>query len=178
MTTNQNVRNLSIAIIALILVSFSGDKDPLHKREFHISLTEVRDGVAQNKTINDEIVFKDGKLYSGFLEDKFGFKWIRYRINKDSVFTDSTDTEVRYIVLDASATNDEDLTVMIALDQVEWDLDGTVKITKKDKIKKYYDLVGREKGGKPKKEKKKNEKPSVPVADPNAPPLPENQGRQ
>jgi hypothetical protein len=177
MSTHQNNRNLIIAMLAFILISFTTDKDPLHKREFHISLTEVKDGVASSKVIADEMVFKDGKLYSGYLEEKFGYKWIRYRINKDSVYTDSTDTEVRLLMLDASATNDEDLTVMIALDQVEWDLDGTIKITKKDKLKKYFDVVGREKGGKPKKEKKKKDAPR-PVADPNAPPLPENENRK
>lgn len=39
----------------------------------------------------------------------------------------------------------------------EWDLDGTIKITRNDKLKKYYDIAGREKGGKPKKVKPRKE---------------------
>ena len=68
-------------------------------------LDESKDGVAGKKAISDKLEFKEGKLFSDYLYDKFGYKWIRYRINKDSIFTDSTDTEVRLLVVEASATN-------------------------------------------------------------------------
>lgn len=152
-----------LVLSALAILSFKGEKDALHKRQFNISLTEVKDGVPAKKVIADQMDFKDGKLYSEFLEEKFGYRWIRYRINKDSIYTDSTDTEVRLLQVDASATNEDNQTVIITFDQVEWDLDGSIKITKNDKVKKYYDMSGREKGGKPKKVKKKAE------TDPNAP---------
>lgn len=106
----------------------------------------------------DKLYFKNGKLFSDFLYDKFGYKWIRYRINKDSIFTDSTDTEVRFLLVEASLTDDNNQTVLLDFTTQEWDLDGTIKITKNDKLKKYYDMAGREKGGKPKKVKKKRKK--------------------
>jgi hypothetical protein len=164
MTKERRFSNKQVFVLlaaAIVLLSFKGEKDALHKRIFNISLTEVKDGIPAKKVITDQMDFKDGKLFSTFLEEKFGYKWIRYRINKDSIFTDSTDTEVRLLKVDASATNEDNQTVIINFDTQEWDIDGTIKITKNDKVKKYYDMVGREKGGKPKKEKKKKEELDV-----------------
>lgn len=146
---------LIAATLILGFLAFKSEKDPLHKRIFHVSLTEVKDGVAAKKTILDKFEFKDGKLFSDYFYDKFQYKWIRYRINKDSIFVDSTDTEVRQLEIEGSFTDDANQTVMMNFTIVEWDLDGTIKITKNDKIKKYFDIVGFEKGGKPKKVKKK-----------------------
>jgi hypothetical protein len=145
--------------ILLTSISFFGlaqtkEKDPLNKRVFNMSLAEMKDGVAQKKLLKDVMEFKNGKLFSELLNEKFGYKWIKYRIEKDSIFTDSTDTEVRYLQIEASATDESNQTVMISLIQLEWDLDGTYKITKNDKLKKHFDVTGREKGGKPKKDKK------------------------
>lgn len=128
--------------------------DPLHKRKFNVMLDEVKDGVPAKRTINDRIEFKNGRMNSTFLAEKYGYKWMRYRINKDSIFTDSTDTEVRYLQIEASMTDETNQTAVFEFVILEWDMDGTLKITKNDKVKKYYDVAGREKGGKPKKPKK------------------------
>jgi hypothetical protein len=145
---------LLFAVALVGLLAFKGEKDPLHKRVFNISLMEVKDGNAVKKPIADRMYFKDGKLFTDYLYDKFGFKYIRYRINKDSVYTDSTDTQVRLLVVEASATDEDNQTVIINFEQEEWDLEGVIRVTKNDKLKKYFDIVGREKGGKPKKKKK------------------------
>jgi hypothetical protein len=147
-----------IAIVA-IFFAFKAEHDYLHKRTFNISLDEIRDSVSvKKKPVKDQMVFKNGKLFSDYLNEKFGFSWIRYRINKDSVYTDSTDTEVRMLVVEASATDETNQTVMINFVAQEWDIDGEIKITKNDKLKKYFEMVGREKGGKPKKPKSQNKK--------------------
>lgn len=168
------VRPLSVCMVLFMtLVAFKSEKDSLHKRVFNIMLDEVKDGVpmkAEKKGIADKMSFKDGKLFSDFLFEKYGYKWMRYRINKDSVYTDSTDTEVRLLEVESSATNEDNQTVTINFVSVEWDLDGTIKITKNDKLKKYYDMVGREKGGKPKKQKKKKENKIFEIVDPNEEP--------
>jgi len=148
-----------IALISVFLASFKDEHDALHKREFNISLSETKNGVVAKKVISDKLVFKNGKLHSDFLYKKFGYKYIRYRINKDSVFTDPTDTEVRYLEVEASMTDDKNQTVLISFVTTEWDIDGTIKITKNDKLKRYYDMTGREKGGKPKKIKNKDRTP-------------------
>jgi len=159
-------------VVLFFALAFKTEKDPLHKRKFNIMLDESKDGVAGKKAISDKMEFKDGKLFSDYLYDKFGYKWIRYRINKDSIFTDSTDTEVRLLVVEASATNPDNTTVTINFESQEWDLDGTIKITKNDKLKKYFDFVGREKGGKPKKIKKKKENKLFEIIEPGTVPDP------
>ena len=158
------VRKLILLCGLVLLLAFKGEKDPLHKRVFNISLSEVKDGQPKGKTIADKMYFKDGKLFTDYLYDKFGYKYIRYRINKDSTYTDSTDTQVRMLEVEASATDEDNQTVIVTFIQEEWDIDGVIKITKNDKLKRYFDFVGREKGGKPKKPKNKNKKKLIEVA--------------
>lgn len=143
--------------VLLFLISFSckSEKDALHKRNYTIMFTEIKDNVAKNKTIMDKLKFKNCKLYSTYLSKKFNYKWLSYRINIDSVFIDSTDTEVRLLEIESTKTDDANITVKLNFTILEWQIDGTVKIIgSNDKIKKYFDLTGFEKGGKAKKEKK------------------------
>ena len=147
----------SIAVLAaliFILFAFKSENDPLHKRVFNISLDETRDSMSVKKPFKDKLEFKNGKVLSTYLKNKFGYSWIMYRITKDSVFVDSTETEVRMLEVDAHFTDDKNQTVFITFVTQEWDLDGEMKITKNDKLKKWFTMVGREKGGKPKKIKK------------------------
>jgi hypothetical protein len=166
MSLNKNItiKTLFVGFIILASFAFKDEKDPLHKRKFTVNLTEVKDNVPAKKSAMDEMEFKNGKLFSNYLYDKFQYKWIGYRINKDSVFIDSTDTEVRLLVVESTFTDDANQTVMLNFSIQEWDIDGYIKIVgKNDKIKKYFDLAGFEKGGKPKKVKKpKVKKPGDP----------------
>lgn len=147
---------LTLAFFFLFTFSFKAEKDPLHKREFTIKVTEVKEGSAPaKKPTMDKMAFKDGKLFSDFLYDKFQYKWLKYRINKDSIYTDSTDTEVRMFEVECTTTDEANQTLIVNLTIEEWDIEGTVKITKNDKLKKSFEIIGREKGGKPKKSKKK-----------------------
>lgn len=159
MNLKKIISSACLVIMGVVLMSatFKGDKDPLHKRIFNINLTEIKDEQPAKKSIMSRIEFKDGKLFCDYLFDKFEYKWIKYRINKDSIFTDETETEVRLLEVEASATDDKDQTIMINFNVQEWDIEGTMKLTKNDKLKKKFDFTGFEKGGKPKKEKKKKE---------------------
>ncbi|MCC6370732.1 MAG: hypothetical protein IT236_07005 [Bacteroidia bacterium] len=142
---------LLIGTLVFVLFAFKNEKDPLHKRTFNISLDEIRDSVSVKKPFKDVIEFKNGKLRSKYLKNKFAYDWMLYRITKDSTFIDSTETEVRWLEVEAHATDEKNQTVLINFTTVEWDIDGEIKITKNDKLKKYFEMVGREKGGKPKK---------------------------
>jgi len=160
----MKLKSLSI-YLGILALSFSffafvlpDEKDFLNKRTFNVTYVELKEGVAQKKTIASTIQFKNGKLLSPFLADKFGFKWIKYRVEKDSIYTDSTDTEVRYMDIEASATDDNNQTVMMTFNILEWDIEGVVKITKNDKLKKHFDFVGREKGKKLKAKKNQPDK--------------------
>jgi hypothetical protein len=156
----MNIKKV-ISICSLLLASFifinatlKEEKDPLHKRTFTLGITEVKDGQAAKKMVKDEMTFKDGKLFSDFLNQKFQYKWLKYRINRDSIYMDETETEVRLLEVEATSTDESNTTINISFKVEEWDIEGTIKMTKNDKPKKHFDFVGREKGGKPKKEKK------------------------
>lgn len=157
----MKLTGFSKGLIALFMLTgallFSQKEiDPLNKRKFNVSHNEIKDGVPQKKLMPDLIEFKGGKMFSDFLNEKFQYKWIKYRIEKDSIYTDSTDTEVRFLAIEATATDESNQTVMMSFTILEWDIEGTIKITKNDKLKKHFEFVGREKGGKPKKKKKKD----------------------
>jgi hypothetical protein len=159
----MNFKKLSLVVLlplACLALAFVKGKeyDALHKRKFNISISEVKEGSAPRKPVTDVIEFKDGKLFSDYLYDKMQYKWVKYRINKDSTFIDETETEVRYLEVEASTTDDKDQTLIMNFKVQEWDIEGTIKITKNDKPKKFFDFQGREKGGKPKKVKKEVEK--------------------
>jgi hypothetical protein len=164
----KKILPLSAIFLLTVFLTVSGfkeEKDALHKRNFNVNIVEIKDKIPQKKTIADEISFKDGKLYSGFLNDKFSYKWLKYRINRDSLYMDSTDTEIRLLEVEATTTDESNNTLLMNIKVEDWDIDGTIKITKNDKLKKYFEFTGREKGGKPKKEKKKKneDKPAVEV---------------
>ena len=77
----------------------------------------------------------------------------KYRINKDSLYIDDTETEIRYFEVEVSHTDDADQTMVMKITIDEYNIEGEVKITKKDKLKKMYVFSGREKYKKPKKGK-------------------------
>src|SRR5688572_11930356 len=112
---NYSAAALTLMLIVFICWGFKSEEDPLHKRSFTTSLSETKNGVVSKKVINDRMYFKNGKLFSDFLCDKFGYKWLRYRISKDSVFTDSTNTEVRLLLLEISETDEKNQTVYMDL---------------------------------------------------------------
>ncbi len=156
---STSLKVLIFTCLFLVSLAYKAEKDPLHKRVFNLMISEVKEGTAPaKKPVTDKLSFKDGKLFSDFLYDKFQYKWLKYRINKDSIYTDSTDTEVRLLEIESTTTDEANQTVIINFVVQEWDLDGTIKITKNDKLKKAFDITGREKGGKPVKAKKKKKK--------------------
>jgi hypothetical protein len=166
----KNLLLLPLLLFSLLLTAGDDEQDALHNREFHVSLSETRNGVVQKRLVSDLIHFKHGKIQSDYLKKKYGFRYIRYRVNMDTTYVDQTGAEVRLIKLVASATDETNLTVHMELTQLEWDLDGIVRITKNDRLKKYFDLAGREKGGKPpKKKKKKDDEKRSGSVDGNAP---------
>lgn len=128
-------------------------KDALDKRIFTINYTEVKENQPAKKPQPDEMEFKKGKVFFGnVIFDKYqSFSWTKYEIKKDSTFMDENQTEVRWIEVEASATDKEDQTIVMNATVEDYDISGTIKITKKDKLKKKYEFSGKEK---PKKGKK------------------------
>ena len=142
---------LTIGLFSINAIIKGEPKDSLDKRIFTVTMTEVKEGAAPKKGVEDELEFKAGKgLFSLFLEEKLGLKWMKYNITKDSTFTDEDQAEMRLIEAEVSTTDETDQTVMVKCVVDNFDISGEVKITKKDKLKKKYTFAGKEK---PKKKK-------------------------
>jgi hypothetical protein len=148
---------LKFLIIPAILFLFGSaalkEKDPLSKRKYDIIIIEVKDGNNAKKGATDELEFKDGRLFSTYLFDKFEYKWMKYKVNKDSVYIDETETEINYFEVECSYTDDKDQTFIFNCKIDNYDIDGEMKITKNDKLKKMFVFNGKEKYSKPKKKK-------------------------
>lgn len=127
-------------------------KDALDKRIFIVTMTEIKDGAVPKKGVEDEIEFRTGKgMFSNFLFEKMEYQWMKYEIKKDSTFTDEENNEVRWIEGAISTTDDKDQTTVIEFTVEDYDINGEIKVTKKDKLKKRYEFTGKEKAKKVKK---------------------------
>jgi hypothetical protein len=153
MSTKSTLKLLLIPALVLLFVNFtSKDKDPLGKRKYDVTHIEVKDGKNSPKGTTDEFEFKDGKMFSNFLYEKFEYKWMKYKVTKDSAYIDETETEIDYIEVECSYTDDQDQTMTMIAKIDNYDIEGEIKITKKDKLKKMFVFNGKEKYN-PKREK-------------------------
>ncbi len=147
---------ISASVIALGVLSINAikkgePKDMLDKRKFTVMMTEVKEGGPPKKAVEDELEFKAGKgLFSVFLFDKMQLKWIKYEITKDSTYTDEEQNENHYTEAEISTTDETDQTVIIKCVVDNYDISGEIKVTKKDKLKKKYEFIGKEKAAKKK----------------------------
>lgn len=152
MSTNKLLKYSFLAgVILLFANAILKEKDPLHKKIYNTTIIEVKDGQNAKKSVVDELEFKDGKLFSNFLMNKFDYKWLKYELSKDSTYIDSTENEIRYFEFESSYTDDRDQTMVMKCTIDQHDIDGEIKITKNDKLKKMFVFNGREKYVKPKK---------------------------
>lgn len=155
----QNLFMKKILVSALIAsgvfaVLKDKDKDPLHKRIFNTTITEIKNGVASGKSVSDELEFKNNKVFSKFLNDKMNIGWISYTITKDTTFLDSIiETDVRYIEV-KGLYKDEDKQETHLICKINNELiEGEIKIMKNDKLKKQFEFSGQEKATKIKEKK-------------------------
>ncbi len=142
---------ITVGLLSINAIRKGEPKDALDKRIFKVVMTEIKEGAAPKKGLEDEIEFKGGKMFSQFLFDKMEYKWIKYEVNKDSTFTDEEQNEVHWVEAEISTTDDKDQTMMMTCTVEDYDIQGVIKITKKDKLKKKYEFSGKEKDKKKKK---------------------------
>lgn len=131
------------------------DKDPLHKRIFLTNVTEIKNGGVMGKTASDELEFKNNKVFSKFLKEKFNVNWMQYTITKDTAFIDSiTEADIRYFEI-KGLYKDEDQQETHLLCRINNELiEGEIKIMKNDKLKKQFEFSGQEKATKISEKKK------------------------
>ncbi len=142
-----------VLVVSSFTLAFTIGKDKLHKRDFTVSVIDGK----KPKAIPDEISFKDGKVYAG---DAVGCAklgactWIKYEMVKDSTYTEEGE-EREYIEILATSEFEggELFEFKCVVDNFE--IEGTMKITKKGKDKKTATFSGKEKVKKDKKKDKK-----------------------
>src|SRR6476620_5186314 len=152
MTLKHVIISATVVAAGLLTLNagFKGEpKDALDKRIFTVNVTEIKEGQPHKKPVADEMEFKAGKgLFSNLMYEKHEFSWTKYEIKKDSTFMDEEQNEVHWIEAEISATDKEDQTMIINCTVEDYDISGTIKITKKDKLKKKYEFSGKEKAKK------------------------------
>jgi len=140
---------LTVGLLSVNAIKKGEPKDSLDKRIFTVTMTEIKEGSPPKKGVDDEIEFKAGKgMFSTFLFDKLEYKWLKYEITKDSVYTDEEQNESRWVEAEVSTTDENDQTMIMKCVVDNYDISGEVKITKKDKLKKKYEFSGKEKAKK------------------------------
>ncbi len=145
MLKTKSILAAATCILAFSFLSFKGDKDVLNKKIYTLQVNEMKDGQPKSKKpMEDELEFKDGKVFSNILFDKHEFKWIKYKITKDSTYDDEGEQK-KWIEAIASSTNDKDETIVMTIKVDNFDVDGSFKLTKHDVPKKLYDFIGKEK---------------------------------
>lgn len=136
---------LTLGVLSINAIKKGEPKDTLDKRKFTVTMTEIKEGAAPKKGVEDELEFKNGKFFSDFLYDKTQQSWTKYEITKDSTYTDEEQNENHYTEAEVSTTDDTDQTIVIKCVVDNYDISGEIKITKKDKLKKKYEFSGKEK---------------------------------
>jgi len=140
---------LTIGLLSINAIKKGEPKDNLDKRKFTVTMTEIKEGAAPKKGVEDELEFKAGKgMFSNFLFEKLEYKWIKYEITKDSTYTDEDQNENQWIEAEISTTDANDQTMIMKCTVDNYDISGEIKITKKDKLKKKYEFSGKEKAKK------------------------------
>jgi hypothetical protein len=148
MLKTKSIIVAATGVLAFGLFSFKGDKDVLNKKIYTLQVNEMKDGQPKSKKpMDDELEFKDGKVFSNILFDKHEFKWMKYKVTKDSTYEDEGEQK-HWIEAESSSTNEKDETVVISIKVDNFDVDGTYKLTKHDLPKKLYQFIGKEKAKK------------------------------
>jgi hypothetical protein len=144
-----------LVLLSIYAVFKDKEKDPLHKRVFITNVIEIKNGAPSNKSIADELEFKDGRMFSKFLNDKFNISWINYSIQKDTTYIDSvTEANIRYFEVKALYKNEDKEETFVMCKIENENIQGDIKILKNDKLKKQFEFSGTEKATKIKESKK------------------------
>ncbi|MCD6067499.1 MAG: hypothetical protein K0S33_2325 [Bacteroidetes bacterium] len=154
MTPTHFIKTGFLVLVLTASVAFKGDKDKLHKRDFTVQLTEGK----KPKPSDDEVSFKDGKIYCGDVlnEKNPDLSWMRYEIKVDSTYIED-DVEKEYIEI--IATKELERADMFEVKCVidDHNIEGSMRIHKNNKDKKTFSFTGKEKPKKEKEKKKKDE---------------------
>jgi hypothetical protein len=140
----------SVVMVAVMLVSTSvfaqknkGSKNTfLEGKKFNVNFYELRAG-NRGKAIPSKVLIKSGKVEADLMYEKLQMEPITYVVTLDSTYTED-DTEMHMVTFEATNAADKneykwEVTV------INYDIEGTVTVTKAGVEKKKYEFSGSEK---------------------------------
>ncbi len=151
----KRTTTLILSGILFIMMSsfvFDGkDTSNIENKSYKITITENKKGKS-GKPEEDVIQIKGSKFRSKFFKQNAGSDAIPVELSKDSTYTEEgNDEELLYVEFEGEMTNKLEETVKISGTIDGYSIEGSVEISKKEKVKKHWDFVGGQKDKKGKK---------------------------
>lgn len=117
-----------------------GQKTFLDGQTFAVMQYEYKDEV-RGKSVEDELEIKSGKIFSLLMYDKHNFEEMKYKIIKDSAYSEGEDS-TKYIVFEAEGLNKSDETLKVEGVVDGTYIDGFMTVMAKGKTRKKYEFSG------------------------------------
>ncbi len=134
--------------IFLLAASFvlKGDTSSVEGKVYKITITEAKKGGKSGSPENDEASFKSSKFRSKFFGKNAGADAIPIELMVDSVFSNDDGTEeLLYVEFEGNMTNKLEENIKLTGTIDGYGIEGSLEISKKEKVKKHYDFVGGQK---------------------------------
>lgn len=145
---------LTGATLFLLTASFvlKGDTSSIEGKQYKITITEAKKGGKSGSPETEEVSFKSSKFRCKFFGKNAGADAIPIDLTVDSTYTsDGDDNETLYVEFEGQMSNKLEETVKVTGTIDGMGIEGSVEISKKEKVKKHWDFVGGQKdkkGGK------------------------------
>ncbi len=143
----RTITLVSSAFIFLLTASFvlKGDTSSIDGKKFKITITEQKNGKS-GKASQDDCSFKSSKFNCKFFGQNAGAEEIPIDLDKDSTYTEEGAEEASiYVEFSGERTNKLEETVKVTGTIDGFGIEGSVEISKKEKVKKHWDFVGTQK---------------------------------
>jgi hypothetical protein len=143
--------------IFLLTASFvlKGDTSSIDGKTYKITITEAKKGGKTGAPETEEVTFKGSKFRCKFFGKNAGTDAIPIDLTVDSTYTDNAgdegETEMIYVEFEGQMSNKLEETVKVTGTIDGYGIEGSVELSKKEKVKKHWDFVGGQKDKKGKK---------------------------
>lgn len=128
-----------------------GDTSNIEGKTYKITITEAKKGGKSGPGETDEVTFKSSKFKCKFFQKNAGAELIPIDLDKDSTYSDGGDEQTMYVEFSGEMQNKLEEVVKVTGTIDGTGIEGSVELSKKEKVKKHWDFVGMQKdkkGGK------------------------------
>ncbi|HTL81831.1 MAG TPA: hypothetical protein VL651_09020, partial [Bacteroidia bacterium] len=123
-----------------------GDTSSIEGKEYKITITEAKKGGKTGAGETDVCEFKSSKFKCKFFGKNAGADQIPIDLDKDSTYSDAgSDEQTLYVEFSGEMQNKLEEVVKVVGTIDGTGIEGSVEISKKEKVKKHWDFVGMQK---------------------------------